>query len=125
MSQQMDISGGMTPLLKIRSIRLEIQTYHSAQGYIKVLFPSKKVDKDLRIAYRHIRRITRRSQTPSSGKITTLVTFAHYFVKYRLGEEGMEVLMFLISKKIVHFLKSETEVIIDSPLAIWFRRNGE
>ena len=26
----------------------------------------------------------------------------------------MEVLMFLISKKIVHFLKSETEVIIDS-----------
>ena len=45
MSQQMDISGGMTPLLKYVRIRLEIQTYHSAQGYIKVLFPSKKVDK--------------------------------------------------------------------------------
>ena len=72
-----------------------------------------------RIAYRHIRRkITEEDLShllpaksplwlPSPSKL-------HYCVKYRLGEEGMEVLMFLISKKIVHFLKSETEVIIDS-----------
>ncbi len=72
-----------------------------------------------RIAYRHIRRkITEEDLShllpPKSPLWLPSPSTLHYFVKYRLGEEGMEVLMFLISKKIVHFIKSETEVIIDS-----------
>ena len=72
-----------------------------------------------RIAYRHIRRkITEEDLShllPAKSPLwLPSPSTLHYFVKYRLGEEGMEVLMFLISKKIVHFLKSETEVIIDS-----------
>ena len=72
-----------------------------------------------RIAYHHIRRkITEEDLShllPAKSSLwLPSPSTLHYFVKYRLGEEGMEVLMFLISKKIVHFLKSETEVIIDS-----------
>ena len=41
----MDDSIVENTIVLMQRIRLEIQTYHSAQGYIKVLFPSKKVDK--------------------------------------------------------------------------------
>ena len=72
-----------------------------------------------RIAYRHIRRKITEEDLSHLLPVKSPLwlpspSTLHYFVKYRLGEEGMEVLMFLISKKIVHFLKSETEVIIDS-----------
>lgn len=40
----------------------------------------------------------------------------HHFIKYRLGEEGAELLMFSVGKKIAHFLQNKDLIIDSTPL---------
>lgn len=72
-----------------------------------------------RIAYCHVRsKITEADLEhllpPKSTLWLPSPSTLHYFVKYLLGEEGMESLMILIGNKIVHYLKSKQDLIIDS-----------
>lgn len=72
-----------------------------------------------KIAYRHTRsKLTEEDLTHLLPQKTTISIPApstlHHFVKYRLGINGLEYLMFSVGKKIAHYLRHEENLIIDS-----------
>lgn len=72
-----------------------------------------------KIAYRHTRsKLTEEDLSyllpENSPHSIPAPSTLHHFVKYRLGTNGLEYLMFSIGKKIAHYLRDEENVIIDS-----------